>query len=73
MWGFYGPLTLQVLQGFVFQGAGGQAPFDGAVTGADGQRHRRSLLLQCEVEPAEKHRRITGEAWFDSSQGKSNR
>lgn len=49
-WRFWleGRLTLH-LEGFVLQGAGRQAPFDGAATGADGQRHCRGLLLQGEV------------------------
>lgn len=48
-----GSLTLQALQRFVLQGPGGQAPLDGGVTGADGDRHGRSLLLQREVQPVE--------------------
>lgn len=48
-----GPLTLQALQRLVLQGPGGQAPLDGGVTGADGDRHGWSLLLQREVQPVE--------------------
>lgn len=51
------PLTLQALQRLVLQGPGGQAPLDGGVTGADGERHGWSLLLQREVQPVEGRRR----------------
>lgn len=51
----YCSLTLQALEGFVLQGAGSQAPFDREVTGADGHRHRRCLLLQREVQPVEEN------------------
>lgn len=49
-----GSLTLKALQRFVLQGPGGQTPLDGGVTGADGDRHGWSLLLQREVQPVEK-------------------
>lgn len=45
---WYGWLTLH-LKGFVLQGAGRQAPFNGGATGADSHRHCRGLLLQGEV------------------------
>lgn len=48
-----GSLTLKALERFVLQGPGGQAPLDWGVTGADDDRHGRSLLLQREVQPAE--------------------
>lgn len=46
---FTGSLTLQALQRFVLQGAGGQAPLDGEVAGADSHGHGWCLLLQREV------------------------
>lgn len=53
----YCSLTLQALEGLVPERAGGQAPLDREVAGADGHRHHRGLLLQGEVQPAEKHSR----------------